>query len=271
MTFVRIQFRSKSKRVIMEYIYETHLHTIEGSACSDTPAKEYIEHMKAIGYSGMIVTDHFFNGNTAVPRSLPWTEWVEQYCKGYEHALEAAKDADFDVFFGAEVCFQGDEYLLYGIDKEWLKKTPEILDMTRPELYAAVHAIGGIMLQAHPYRERGYLNTIHLAPNDVDGIEGFNAENPDYQNALCYQYGLEHGFLMSGGSDIHHLTQKHMGGMSFPYRLHSIQDYVKGFLNGDGTPVFVRDITDHIPFSPVADEKALTEVSQQPSLPVVIH
>ena len=182
----------------MEYIYETHLHTIEGSACSDTPAKEYIEHMKAIGYSGMIVTDHFFNGNTAVPRSLPWTEWVEQYCKGYEHALEAAKDADFDVFFGAEVCFQGDEYLLYGIDKEWLKKTPEILDMTRPELYAAVHAIGGIMLQAHPYRERGYLNTIHLAPNDVDGIEGFNAENPDYQNALCYQYGLEHGFLMSG-------------------------------------------------------------------------
>jgi hypothetical protein len=76
---------------------------------------------------------------------------------------------------------------------------------------------------------------------------------------------------MSGGSDIHHLTQKHMGGMSFPYRLNSIQDYVKGFLAGDGTPVFVRDITDHIQFSPVADEKALTEVSQQPSLPVVIH
>lgn len=127
------------------------------------------------------------------------------------------------------------------------------------------------MLQAHPYRERGYLNTIHLAPNDVDGIEGFNAENPDYQNALCYQYGLEHGFLMSGGSDIHHLNQKHMGGMSFPYRLHSIKDYVKGFLAGDGTPVFVRDITDKVPFSPVADEKALTEISQRETLPVVIH
>ena len=128
------------------------------------------------------------------------------------------------------------------------------------------------MLQAHPYRERGYLSAIHLAPNDVDGIEGFNAENPDYQNALCYQYGLEHGFLMSGGSDIHHLNQKHMGGMSFPYRLSSVQDYVKGFLAGDGTPVFIRNIDeDGFMFRPVAEEKELVEISQQPTLPVVIH
>ena len=269
----------------MAYLYETHLHTIEGSACSDTPGKEYIAHMKRIGYSGIIVTDHFYNGNTAVPRTLPWNEWVENYCLGYEHAYEAAKGQDFDVFFGIEINFEGDEYLLYGIDKEWLLKTPEIIHMTRPELHKAVNAVGGIMLQAHPYRERGYLSTIHLAPNDVDGIEGFNAENPDHQNSLGFRYGKEHGFLMSGGSDIHHLTQKHMGGMLFPYRLNSINDYIKGFLKGDGTPVFVRDI-DTIPdmtldenkgldisafYHPVSEEKQLTEVSLPPTLPVVVH
>lgn len=268
-TMMLFKERGRNK---LTYIYETHLHTIEGSACSDAPAKDYIAHMKKIGYSGIIVTDHFFNGNTAIPRDLPWSEWVERYCLGYEHAKEAAKDQDFDVFFGIEACFDGDEYLLYGIDKEWLLKTPEILDMTRPELHEAIKAAGGMMLQAHPFRERGYLKAIHLAPNDVDGIEGFNAENPDHQNALCYRYGKEHGFLMSAGSDIHHFNQKHMGGMSFSYRLNSIHDYVKGFLNGDGTPVFTRNIDEEgFTFSPVSEVKELTEVSQLQSLPIIMH
>lgn len=256
----------------MEYIYETHLHTIEGSACSDTPGKDYIEHMKAIGYSGIIVTDHFFNGNSAVPRHLPWGKKVELYCSGYEHALKEAEGTDFTVLFGLEVNFEGDEYLLYGIDKKWLLDHPEIMDMSRKELHEAVNAVGGIMLQAHPFRERGYLSTIHLAPNDVDGCEGFNAENPDDQNARCYQYGVKNHFLMSGGSDIHHLGQKHMGGMSFPYRLDTIQDFVKAFLAGDGTAVFMRDINaPDAAFLPVSSCPELTDTDVKASLPVVYH
>lgn len=256
----------------MNYIYETHLHTIEGSACSDTPGKDYIEHMMKIGYSGIIVTDHFFNGNTAVPREQPWEDWVEQYCLGYEHALAAAEGKDFTVLFGIEFCYQGDEYLVYGVDKKWLLDRPNVMAISRKELYEEVHKVGGIMLQAHPYRERGYLKAIHLDPINVDGCEGFNAENPDDQNARRYQYGLEHGFLMSGGSDIHHLTQKHMGGMSFPYKIETIQDFVKAFLAGDGTPVYKRNIDDtNAPFLPVSDCPELTHTDIQATLPVVIH
>lgn len=254
----------------MEYVYETHLHTIEGSACSDTPGKDYIDHMKKIGYSGIIVTDHFFNGNTAVPRDLPWEQWVEQYCLGYEHALEAAKGKDFTVLFGIEFCYQGDEYLVYGIDKKWLLDHPNIMSVSRKELYEAVHEVGGIMLQAHPYRERGYLSAIRLDPNHVDGIEGFNSENPDWQNALCYQYGLEHNFLMSGGSDIHHLSQKHMGGTSFPHKLETIEDFVKAFLAGEGTPVFMRDIdAENAGFQRVSDCDLLVVPSHEPTLPII--
>ncbi len=256
----------------MKYIYETHLHTIEGSACSDTPGKEYIEHMKSIGYSGIIVTDHFFNGNSAVPRHLPWEEKVELYCQGYENALKEAEGTDFTVLFGIECNFQGDEYLLYGVDKQWLLDHPEIMDMTRKDLHEAVNAVGGIMLQAHPYRERGYLSTIHLAPNDVDGCEVYNAENPDDQNARGYQYGLENHMLMSGGSDIHHLGQKHMGGMSFPYKLETIQDYIKAFLAGDGTPVYNRDISaPDSAFLPVSACPELTHTDLEPTLPVLFH
>ena len=61
----------------MEYIYETHLHTIEASACSGTPGAEHISYMKGLGYSGIIVTDHFFTGNSAVPRNATWSRRVE--------------------------------------------------------------------------------------------------------------------------------------------------------------------------------------------------
>ena len=256
----------------MPYIYETHLHTIEGSACSDTPGKDYIEHMKSIGYSGIIVTDHFFNGNCAVPRELPWKKKVELYCAGYEHALKEAEGTGFTVLFGVEFNFQGDEYLIYGIDKKWLLDHPEIMDMTRKELHEFVNASGGIMLQAHPYRERGYLKTIHLAPNDVDGCEVFNAENPDDQNARGYQYALENHLLMSAGSDIHHLNQKHMGGMSFPYPIETIQDFVKAFLADEGTAVYKRDVdAPDATFLPVSDCSDFTQTDLQATLPVVVH
>ena len=115
----------------MKYIYETHLHTIEASACSKTPAREYIDHMTNLGYSGIIVTDHFFTGNSCVPKDLPWEERIDIYCSGYEHALEAAKGHDLTVMFGIEFNFQGDEFMIYGVDKKWLKDHPEIMEISR--------------------------------------------------------------------------------------------------------------------------------------------
>ena len=46
--------------------YETHLHTAEGSGCASASGAEQARRYKALGYDGIIVTDHFFNGNCAV-------------------------------------------------------------------------------------------------------------------------------------------------------------------------------------------------------------
>lgn len=261
----------KRETDIMEYIYETHLHTVEASACSSTPAADYIDYMLGLGYSGIIVTDHFLNGNSCIDKNLPWEERIRQYCLGYEHALERAKGTDLKVFFGIEFNFRGDEYLLYGVDKQWLLDNPEIMTMTRSELKRAVNEAGGIMIQAHPYRERGYLDTIRLAPNAVDGSEAYNSGNPDYQNAWCYKYAVEHGFLMTGGSDIHRFTQEDMGGMSFPYKLETIQDFVKAFKAGDGTPVVRRNAHDpESVFKPIVEDEKLLVPDQDYTLPVMI-
>lgn len=256
----------------MNYIYETHLHTKEASACSGTPAQDYIEYMMGLGYSGMIVTDHFFNGNSSVPRDLPWEKRVEQYCSGYEHARIAAQGKDFNVMFGMEYNFQGDEYLLYGVDKAWLLSHPDIMDKTRSQVHDLVNEAGGIMIQAHPYRERGYLNAIRLSPECVDGVEAFNAGNPDYQNAWGYRYAKEHGFKTTGGSDVHYTSQDDMGGTSFPYKIESIEDFVRAFKAGDATPVFRKNVHDQsTAFMPITQEKSLMEPEKDPTLPIFIN
>ena len=51
----------------MSYIYETHLHSCVASACGRSEPEEYIPYYKKLGYSGIFVTDHFFNGNTCIP------------------------------------------------------------------------------------------------------------------------------------------------------------------------------------------------------------
>ena len=269
----------------MGFLYETHLHTCEASACGRVPGADYVEYMIQKGYSGIIVTDHFFNGNSCVPRELPWEDRVEQYVSGYEHAREAAEGTELSVFFGVEFNFEGDEFLLYGVDKEWLLSRPDLLLYSRQEVFESVHKAGGIMIQAHPYRERGYLTAIHLTPSVCDGIEIYNAGNKDYQNALAYQYALERDFPVTAGSDIHffpeasmdnahsmthregNLHPDAMGGMEFPEKLADIQDFIKAVMGRKGTPVSLFEGGVY----PVSSLPWQCETAVRPTLPVIWH
>ena len=56
------------------YKYETHLHTSQGSLCSPCSGAQQVDCLKACGYDGCFVTDHFFGGNTAIDRRLPWAK-----------------------------------------------------------------------------------------------------------------------------------------------------------------------------------------------------
>lgn len=251
----------------MDYIYETHLHTCEGSACGVSHGRDYIPFMKEKGYSGIIVTDHFFNGNCSVPPFLPWEERCARYCGGYEQA-KAAERGGLAVFFGMEFNFEGDEYLIYGVDRDWLISNPDLLSLSRREVYARVHQAGSIMVQAHPYRERGYLSAIHLTPSICDGAEVYNAGNLPYMDALAREYTQRHRLRQSAGSDIHYLHNGSMGGMRFSHRLESIRDYVESFLAGEGTPVMRFPDGRFVPVSEVPER---CEITRRETLPVIWH
>ncbi len=234
------------------YKYETHLHTSQGSLCGRTDGADYIEAFFNIGYSGIFVTDHFFGGNTAAPHEGRWKDRVDVYCSGYEAAFAKAQvfnkekgltgtDREFKVFFGIEQTFDGDDYLIYGLDKNWLYDHPEVETMSHEELFDAVNREGGLMIQAHPFRMRGYIRAIHLHPRDVHGVEIYNAGNRAFENDLAEHYAREYNFPVTSGSDIHNVDyippaegKLNIGGMEFDTPIKDVYDYAERIKNKEG-------------------------------------
>lgn len=223
------------------YLYETHLHTSESSACARSTGAEMARACKEYGYTGIFVTDHNWGGNTCVDTGLPWDVWVDQFCLGYENAKAEGDNIGLDVFFGYEAGYDGTEFLLYGIDKAWMKAHPELKDISVEEQYGLVHEAGGLVMHAHPYREEAYIPEVRLFPDFVDGVEGINAAHLWYSTALrdktvydkrAVAYGRAHGFPMSAGSDIHS-TNLFGGGMAFRRKLRSGADYAQAVLGGE--------------------------------------
>lgn len=220
------------------YAYETHLHTCQGSACGRSTGAEMAKACKEAGYTGIIVTDHFVHGNTAVDRSLPWSDWVEAYCKGYEDAKATGDKIGLQVFFGWEAGYQGTEFLINGLSKEWLLAHPEIRDCTIEEQFELVHSGGGMVVHCHPYREEPYIPEIRLFPEYCDAVEGVNATHvcrlskshfdPQF-DVRAQAYAKKYNKPMTSGSDIHS-TDLFYGGLAFGRKIEDSKDYIKAIM-----------------------------------------
>ena len=225
------------------YKYETHLHTSQGSACSGTSAECQVRALKALGYQGAFITDHFFNGNTAVDRRLPWDIKVHLFCQGYEEAKRVGDEIGFQVFFGFEFCYHASEFLVYGVDKEFLLNHPEIVGLTPWELCELVHSAGGFLVQAHPFREASYIKDIKLYPDFVDGVEVINTShrNPKY-NERALWYAESYRLPKTGGSDTHYAQWQSGGGIAVEKPFETPDDYYQALIGNKLTVLEKCDI-----------------------------
>ena len=196
--------------------YEMHSHTKIASRCGRFSAEEIVDFFVKQDYTGLCITDHFFNGNCTVDKNLPWKQKVEKYCSAYEKVKEIGDKKGLDVFFGFEyTCnneaprdsLSGTDFLIYGLDKNWLlSKDESILSMPVNDFMKMVKEEGGFVVQAHPFRlERSYMDHISLFPLFTDAIEIYNS-NPNTlgrANNLAIAYAKEYSFYETCGSDIH--------------------------------------------------------------------
>ncbi|MHC6202759.1 PHP-associated domain-containing protein [Breznakiellaceae bacterium SP9] len=217
--------------VCKPFLYETHLHTCQASACAAAYGHEYIQAYIDKGYTGIIVTEHFYNGNSSVSRHIPWRQWVDAFCRGYEDAFNEGLRRGLDVFFGWEETFRGDDYLVYGLDKAWLLAHPEAKHWDLKTQYQTVKEYGGCVVHAHPFRQHYYINGIFLSPYLVDAVEVANAGNHESSyDALALLYAQKLGLPLTAGSDIHYREQidsNNIFGVYSKTRFSSIADFVE--------------------------------------------
>lgn len=220
----------------MSYRYETHLHTCQGSACASATGAEMARAHLEAGYTGVFITDHFFNGNTAVPRELAWSERVHRFCRGYEEAWEEGQRIGLQVFFGFEYNYHGAEFLIYNLDKQWLLEHEGIDCISPRKALAVMRADGGFAVQAHPFRERDYIDHFQLFPRDIDAVEAINAANigPEGRkmNQRAFEYARMFQLPVTSGSDSHHTNLLYGGGVETPARMQTPLDYLDWMRSG---------------------------------------
>ncbi len=187
------------------YRYELHLHTGESSKCGHVPAADQIRTYHTLGYRGVFVTDHLHNtqiGYYNVPDN--WDAIIDRYLVGYRAAKATGDALGMDVIFGIELRFpeNDSDYLVYGIDEQWLRRNPWITKMDHKAFFDR-YRDEVLIIHAHPYRNG--CNEVFY--DCVHGIEVVNC-NPrhDNRNELALKLCRENPHLYrTVGSDAHQI------------------------------------------------------------------
>lgn len=183
--------------------YEIHCHTNLASICGHKTPAQQVDFYKAADFTGLVITEHFFNGNCSISNRLPWRERVDAFCRSYEEASARGKEVGLDVFFGFELSYHGTDFVVYGLDREWLYMHPYCDKYSASEFATVARENGAFVTQAHPFREAGYIEMISLLPRHVDAVETLNANRTDFENSMAEHYADSYGLTKVAGSDNH--------------------------------------------------------------------
>ena len=192
------------------YKYEMHIHSCACSACARSDSLEIVDAAKKGGYSGLVFTNHFYHGNTAIDRALEWKDFVMPYYEDYLKAREYGKTIDIDVLFGIEEGYgKGKEALIYGVDPLIIANTPKLAETDIEFLSSFVRENGGFIACAHPFRDRGYITDADEEPDMryFDAVEVYNQHNSDEDNKKAEEFVIKNNLKTISGGD-HHIAEE---------------------------------------------------------------
>ena len=209
---------------------ETHAHTAEVSLCGKLAGAEVARAVKAAGCDAIIITDHY------TPEFFEWdlskeayAARVDDFFAGCRAVREEGEKIGLAVFPAFEIRISAgpEDYLIYGVSADELKKLGNLAHLSLPELREKIHSTPhGLLIQAHPFRE--YLTCQDAAL--LDGVEVCNA-NPRHNshNDKALAFAQEHGLLMTAGSDVHQSMDPGAALMSCPpfADIHEFADLLK--------------------------------------------
>lgn len=228
------------------YLWETHLHTSETSICGRVRAAEMVAAYRRAGYHGLVITDHFLNGNSYARKKRPWQKRIDLMVCGFNAAREAGAALGMPILLGCEFSYEGGDFLTYGISEQFWRDQPDIADLSVDAYVARVHDAGGFVSQAHPFRAEWYMPPVVEKRWDlVDAFEVINGSHEKKRRSwdeASLRMAQEHGLLQTAGSDAHSLLQVGTAALAFPEPFTSEADFLAALRAGIGVPTRVREL-----------------------------
>ena len=188
-----------------------------------------VRRYKELGYTGIVIADHFIGGNTHVPDVAPWNERIDRYCEGYRAAKAEGDKIGFDVFFGFELSSYGNDFVVMNIGESWLKRNPDMCEIGLVPLLQRLREAGAFVIHAHPFMMQTWIPMIRLMPQWIDAVEVVNGGKTKTVNdrALWYfkQYQKEFNLQKTASTDTHH-ADANFTGITLGRRVSDIKELI---------------------------------------------
>ena len=151
-----------------------------------------------------------------------------------------------DILLGLEFNVDGTDFLVYGLSEQWLFDHPFCDQLRASDFAVLAHRDGGFLAQAHPFRERAYIEMIRLLPRSCDAVEVYNVSNSEFENAMAEQYAKDYGLARIAGTDNHRGEKKAYAAVELPQRVSDSGALMRAVLAGEAKLHVLADGTDTI-------------------------
>ena len=194
-------------------LIDLHAHSSGISRCCQIPAEEVLKTAKEYGIDGIVLTNHY---QKSYLQNDDADAFAKAYVEEFHYTEKIAEELGLKVFFGVEVTselYKNVHMLVYGVSEKFVLENPRVFELDQEELYKLVKIYGGVLVQAHPFRNGcTVLDTAYL-----DGVE-INC-HPLYGNSYqkdLMEIAAENKLLLTCGGDYHADTYRAHCGMYLP-------------------------------------------------------
>ena len=183
-------------------LVDLHAHSAGISTCCRVPYSVGIDHARAAGIEGFVLTNHYVSNYV---EGEDYEAFARAYLEEFDGAKQYGDSVGFRVFFGVEVTAEWNKavhLLVYGVPTCFVSDHPRMCLYSLEELYCTVHEYGGILVQAHPYRKQDRLCDL----NFLDGVEISCHPHLHYGGSFASemkQIAAKNGKLLTCGGDYH--------------------------------------------------------------------
>ena len=226
-------------------LIDLHAHSSGISHCCRIPYDAVIRTAMEVGLCGIVLTNHYQKNYVT---DGDYAAFARRYTEEFRLAKACGDAVGCKVFFGAEITMErygGAHLLLYGIEERFIEENPTLFDWTMEEMHAAVKAVGGTLVQAHPYRK-----VKNLLPTEyLDGVE-VNC-HPLYGKsdfADMVEIATENKLILTCGGDYHADTYRPKCGVYLPDDLSDGVEIGRYLLRADELKLCIHEPNTEEPF-----------------------